>query len=117
MLLDYGSWLYLPQGIVMRDRAAPIGEAGFTQTADWSGLLERIRRRHYAKILVRDYHSPDFAYDHGIWPRSSGVRAALEENYRETRRIPAVAMRGVPPPWLQTISVLVPKPAQPGPTS
>lgn len=114
VLLDYGTWTYLDARVVPRDRAAPIGEAGYTRTADFTGLLARIRSRAYDRILVRGYGTGDFAYDHEIWPASSGVRAALEANYREVRRIEAVQMRRLSP-WFKTISVLEPRPGPSAP--
>lgn len=112
VLLDYGTWTYLGARVVPKDRAAPIGEAGYTRTADFTGLLARIRSRAYDRILLRGYGTGDFAYDHEIWPASSGVRAALEANYREVRRIEAVQMRRLSP-WFKTISVLEPRPDGP----
>jgi hypothetical protein len=73
-------------------------------------MLGRIRTRHYEKILVRDLNSPQFLYDYGLWPRSSGVRQALLENYVEVRRIPKVVGDPDDPPWFRDISVLVPRP-------
>lgn len=110
VLLDDGSWIYFRQGIVMRDRSAAVGEAGFTGTLDYSGILSRIRSHYYAKILVRDLHSPQFLYDYWMWKHSSGIRQALLDNYREIRVIPEVKAGGYRPPWFRPISVLVPKP-------
>jgi hypothetical protein len=113
ILLDVGSWIYLRHGVVMQDRAPCIGERGYSQTGDFSGVLERIERRRYAKILLRRLHSPDFWYDHFLWPRSSGIRGSLLEHYEEIERIPAgwAAQPTETPPYLfDEISVLVPKP-------
>ncbi len=112
VLLDVGSWVYLPSGVVMKDRAPSIGERGYSGTGDFSGILQRIRAQGYARILVRNYHEPDFWYDHGIWSRSSGIRAALDENYREVRTIPAVRRTVASDPTrytLREISVLEPR--------
>ncbi len=109
VLLDYGSWIYAKHGVVMKDHAAPIGEAGFTGTADFSGILSRINSRYYSRILVRDYDSPEFTYDYMLWPRSSGIKAALEANYRVVRTIEAVQGRGGNPPWFKTVTVLEPR--------
>jgi hypothetical protein len=108
-LLDMGTWVYLASGTVMKDRSASAGEAGFSGTADFSGMLGRIRTKRYEKILVRDLNSPQFLYDYGLWPRSSGVRQALLENYVEVRRIPKVVGDPDDPPWFRDISVLVPR--------
>ena len=107
ILVDHGSWLYLPQGIVMADRMAAVGEAGYTETGDFSGVLERVRSHHYARILVRNLDGPDFMYDHYLWRQSSGIRAALQESYDVVRTIPGVEGRSEP--WFMTISVLEPR--------
>jgi len=109
VLLDYGSWIYARNGVVMKDHAAPIGEAGFTGTADFSGMLARINSRFYRRILVRDYDSPEFTYDYMLWPRSSGIKAALDANYVAVRKIAEVQGRGRNPPWFKTITVLEPR--------
>jgi hypothetical protein len=115
ILLDVGTWVYLKDGVVMKDRAPGIGERGYSTTGDFSGILDRIGRQQYAKILVRNLHSPDFWYDHELWRASSGIRQALLDNYREARTIPAV--EPAPPnqnvPYtLREISVLVPRSLQ-----
>jgi hypothetical protein len=107
VLLDHGSWLYLPAGIVQMDRGAPAGEAGWTQTADFTGLFSRLRSHHYQRILVRGLHSDEFMYDYSLWEKSSGVRDSLLHYYRESRVIPAV--EGSQNPWLQPVSVLEPR--------
>jgi hypothetical protein len=91
ILLDAGAWVYLPQKVVMKDRVPSIGERGFSQTGDFSGILDRIARGHYRKILVHGYHSPEFAYDANYWPKSTGIRRALQEKYHETGTILAAA--------------------------
>lgn len=113
VLLDVGSWVYLRVGVVMRDRAPCIGERGYSQTGDFAGVLGRLERRQYSKILVRRLHSPDFWYDHFLWPKSSGIRKKLLDNYREVERIPAgweVRPMEVPPYLFDEVSVLIPKP-------
>ena len=91
VLLDAGSWPYLQEGVVMRDRLAPAGDRGFVEASALADMVQRLDDRYYAKILVRHLHSPDLHYDSALWPTSSGVRAAMLRNYREVRRIPAVA--------------------------
>jgi hypothetical protein len=96
----------------MRDRAPCIGERGYSQTGDFSGILERIEGRQYAKILVRRLHSPDFWYDHFLWPQPSGIRRKLLEHYEEVERIPAgwqTQPTETPPYLFDEISVLAPK--------
>jgi hypothetical protein len=108
VLLDHGSWVYLPAGVVQKDRMAPAGEAGWTGTADFTGLFERIRSHHYRRILVRDLHEADFMYDYSEWAAPSGVRDSLLHYYREARVIPA-ARTVRDRPWLSPITVLEPR--------
>jgi hypothetical protein len=91
VLLDAGSWMYARDRVVMGDRAPSIGERGYSLTGDFSGILSRIRARRYGRILVRNFHGTDFWYEHFSWPRQSGIRQALLENYREIGRIRAAA--------------------------
>jgi len=107
VLIDHGSWLYMPAGVVMKDRMAAIGEAGITETGDYSGFLQRIRSHYYARILVHDYDGKDFQYDHFLWRKSSGIRQALKTNYTVVRTIPEI--ESLNSPWFRTISVLEPK--------
>jgi hypothetical protein len=111
VLLDAGSWVHLKHGVVMKDRAPSIGERATEQIGDFSGILERIGRRHYSKILVRNLHEPDFWYDHQAWRQTTGIRKALLEHYHETRRIAAVspALDAPLPYLLSEISVLTPR--------
>lgn len=92
VLLDAGSWIYLRHGIVMKDRAPCIGEKGPQHLGDFQGIIDRISRKTYSKILVRNLHSGNFWYDFAEWERSSGIRNALERNYREVKTIPAVRL-------------------------
>jgi hypothetical protein len=108
VLLDAGSWVYLPSRVVMKDRSAAIGELGNNQVGDFSGTLARVRERYYARILVRDYGTPDMDYEHSIWARPSGIGAALRANYRVVRVIPGVE-DGWRTPGLHAISVLEPR--------
>ncbi len=110
VLLDFGTWLYAPEGIVMKDRAAAIGDAGYSETADVSGIMDRIRHQYYRKILVRAYHGREFAYDQGLWRHPSGIRDSLGRYYREVGEIPRVQGGTRLPPWFDTISVLTPVP-------
>ncbi|MGB7208302.1 MAG: hypothetical protein WBD27_06565 [Pyrinomonadaceae bacterium] len=111
VLLDVGTWVYLREGIVMKDRAPSIGERGVSETGDFSGILGRLQERFYKKILVRNFHSGDFWYDHELWAKSSMIRNSLNENYREIGRIKAVS--GMAPADLpygfNEISILVPR--------
>lgn len=111
ILLDFGTWVYLQDGVVMKDRAPSIGERGYSETGDFSGMIRRLGEKRYSKILVRELHAPDFWYDYGTWRRSSGIRAALLANYHEVGTIPAVVENS--PGWLSSygfgeVSILVP---------
>ncbi len=93
VLLDAGSWIYLRDGVLMQDRAAPVSlHIGLNQAeinhAALSETIERIRARKYVKILAREIDTPRTRYDFG--DRGSGVKQALLENYRIVRRIRAV---------------------------
>jgi hypothetical protein len=107
VLLDAGSWMYLHDRVVMKDRAPSIGERGYSQTGDFSAMVDRLRSKTYRRIILRNYTVGDFWYDHAGWGQSSGIRQALDENYVEVRRIPAV--QGGQGYLLQTISVLEPR--------
>lgn len=115
VLLDMGSWPYLREGVVMKDRADPVAEhAGANQAYISHHLLaetlRRIRSRAYARILVRNIEGPATPYDFQF--RGTGVRQAMLEEYRIVRRIPPV--KGVtnwwPPYLLDEIAVLEPRP-------
>ena len=110
VLLDVGTWVYLDDGVVMKDRAPSIGERGYSQTGDFSGILHRLDQKYYSKILVRNLHSPDFWYDHSMWTKSSNIRPALLRNYKEIGKIKAV--EGIDtnllPYGFSEISILVP---------
>ena len=112
ILLDMGTWIYARTGVIMRDRAPAIGERGISQTGDFSGIIQRLNEKRYAKILVRNLHDPDFWYDNGNWTKSSGIRAALLDNYRESRKIePVIAGPSAPyvPYGFSEITILVPR--------
>lgn len=112
ILLDVGSWVYLKEGVVMKDRAPAIGERGYTGTGDFSGIIGRLRERHYSKILVRNLNEPDFWYDYWLWSKPSGIRRALLENYSEVGGIRAVksVLEDKPDRYgFGKISILVPK--------
>jgi hypothetical protein len=111
VLLDFGTWLYRRDGVIMQDRAPTIGERGYSQTGDFSAIIQRLDQKRYAKILVRNLHSADFWYEDSTWPVPGGIRSALLRNYHEVGTIAAV--RGdyaswTPPYELGTISILVP---------
>jgi uncharacterized membrane protein YhaH (DUF805 family) len=111
ILLDIGTWVYVRDGVVMKDRAPGIGERGSTQTGDFSGIIQRLNEKRYAKIMVRNFHSFDFWYDRPAWPKSSGIRQAMMDNYRETGTIKQVDVQNLDdlPYGFSEISILVPR--------
>lgn len=115
VLLDNGSWIYLQEGVIMKDRSSVVGiHAGPNQdeiSREYlADTIERIRSRRYAKILTRELYSERSPYD--FQNRGSGVRDAILESYREVGRIPAV--EGIDVWWprnlLSEIIVLEPRP-------
>ncbi len=111
ILLDAGTWVYLKDGVVMKDRSPCIGERGYSETGDFSGFLRRLEAKKYSKILIRDLHSPDFIYDYWLWRKSSGIRQALLDNYKEIGQIKAVARENYQynTYLFSEINILVPK--------
>jgi hypothetical protein len=107
VLLDHGTWVYLPRNETVGDRSAAAGELGASGKGDFSGFLGRIRSRYYDRIIVRDFLAPNFFYDYHLWDRSSGIRAALLEHYRVVATIPA--MKGENDAYFKEVSVLEPK--------
>jgi hypothetical protein len=91
VLLDAGSWIYLKNGTVMKDRATAIGDRGFQGMGGFSEMTRRIEEKQYSKILLRGFHREDFWYDNDMWRESSGIRKALQENYVEKGTIRAVS--------------------------
>lgn len=113
VLLDNGTWVYLKDNILMKDRSSPVSlhvgknqpEINRTALAE---TIKRIERRAYDKILVRQIFTDQSAYDYQ--DRGSGVKAAILANYVEVRRIPGV--QGVREWWplqmIAEVSVMVP---------
>jgi hypothetical protein len=89
VLLDLGTWVYWKDKVVMKDRSPSIGARGYAGVGDFSGMLQRIASKRYAKILVHGYNDFDFVYDYFLFPKSTGIRQALKDNYRETGSIRA----------------------------
>ena len=121
ILLDAGTWVYWKQRVIMRDRSPSIGERGYSGAGDFSGILSRIAAKRYSKILVRDYHAPDFAYEHYLWAKPSGIRQAMLDNYREVGRIRAAEGPAAVKDWAEDpyffgeIAILVPRANPPAP--
>lgn len=96
VLMDVGSWIYLREGVLMRDRSGPVSlHVGSNQpTINRAALAEtiaRIESKRYDRILARELDTPRTAYD--FQDRGSGVKAAMLEHYRIVRRIPGVGVR------------------------
>lgn len=84
VLLDTGDWIYLPRGLVMKDRSPML----LTHRVPYySALLGRIRQHSYARILVHQLPDGVFWYDIGL---NRGIGNALLSSYHEVRRIPRV---------------------------
>jgi hypothetical protein len=93
VLMDYGTWIYLRDNVVMKDRGVAVAvHAGKNQPAINHPMLmdtiSRIDQKVYDKILVRELDAGRSSYD--FQDRGSGVKTAILRNYREVRRIPAV---------------------------
>ena len=116
ILLDLGSWVYWKDRAVVGDRATSFGDRGYTGEGDFSGILNRIATKHYSLILLHGYHSFDFVYDYFLFPKPTGIRKALQDNYRETGKIRAVEDNPYMKDWAEDpyyfgeITILEPKP-------
>lgn len=111
VLIDAGTWMYLKDNVIMKDRGIAFGNRGLNGSGDFSGMIRRIKHKHYRKILVRNLQAPIFFYDHWLWPKSSGIKQALLENYHENGKIEAVEERVheyVPYYFFDEITILVP---------
>jgi hypothetical protein len=113
VLMDFGTWIYLRDGVLMKDRAAPVSlHVGINQPeinhAALASTVQRIEQKSYDKILARQLDTGETMYD--FHDRGSGVKAAILENYQIVRRIPGVAsiQQWWPPHLVSEILVLVP---------
>ncbi|MGI9079023.1 MAG: hypothetical protein ACR2G6_17095 [Gemmatimonadaceae bacterium] len=100
VLIDAGSWLYLPANLVMKDRSAPVSlHVGSNQREinrkALAATIGRIEERLYDRILARQIDTEESWYD--FQDRGSGVKAAILGNYHIVGRIPAV--RGINRWW------------------
>jgi hypothetical protein len=105
-LLDFGTWLYVKDKVIMKDRAACFGDRGYAGIGDFTGMIQRIEEKKYERILVRNFDDPIFWYDHYLFPKSSGIKEALLKNYSEVNYIDAV--EGLDNYLFSEISVFVP---------
>jgi hypothetical protein len=113
VLMDNGSWIYLRDNVVMKDRSSPVAiHVGKNQPginhAMLAQTISRIENKTYDKILARRLDTEQNAYD--FQNRGSGVKAAILANYHEISRIPAVEgiERWWPTNLVTEIVVLVP---------
>jgi hypothetical protein len=95
VLMDYGTWIYLREKVVMKDRGVAVAvHVGKNQPAINHAMLaatiDRIDNGVYDKILVRELDAGTSSYD--FQDRGSGVKDAILRNYREERRIPGVSV-------------------------
>lgn len=95
VLMDDGSWIYLRENIVMRDRSTPVAiRVGKNQSEISHDLLaathERLNNREYDKIIARHLGGDEWTTWWDFQDRGSGIKDVILENYREVRRIPAV---------------------------
>jgi hypothetical protein len=103
----------LRHSVLAKDRAVSLGDQAPNHIYEnFDVVISRIENKTYAKILVRDFHSPFFLYDWAYWERSSGVKKALLEHYQEVRIIPAAEREALLLPIIMftgPVSVFIPK--------
>lgn len=113
ILVDVGSWIYLRENVVMKDRSGPVSLHVGTNQPEinrdaLAATIDRIESHRYKRILARELDTPRTAYD--FQDRGSGVKAAMLENYRIVRRIPGVTVnRWWPRHMIADIVVLEPR--------
>jgi hypothetical protein len=127
VLIDLGGgWIPSRKGIVTKDSAPCVGSRGEGPVGlgDFSGLLGRLERHDYQKILVRNLDARNFWYDGHRSAQPLGIRKAFRDNYREVGRIKSVKgerrfllVSYEPLEWpgtrygFEEVSILVPKTA------
>jgi len=113
VLMDVGSWVYLRDDVLQKDRAVSLGDQPLANIYEnFDITVERVRNKTYSKILVHDFNSPFFLYDWGTWTKPSGFRKTLLENYMEVRTIaPAQGhiVNAAPYMYVGPVSVFVPR--------
>lgn len=114
VLLGVGSWEYLKAEVLQRDRAVSLADQPATGNyANFDITVGRIRAKTYRKLLLQNFDSPFFWYDWAEWPRSSGFRQAVLDNYVRVRTVDAAAGSAYLNREIllaDTISVFEPKP-------
>lgn len=113
VLLGVGSWIYLRDDVLQKDRAVSLADQPYSGNyKNFDVTVGRIRNKTYRKILVQDFDTPFFLYEWHDWAKPSGFKNALIENYIEVKRIEAP--EGNPSPSLRIlnsgpVSVFVPR--------
>jgi hypothetical protein len=88
VLLDTGEWPYLRAGVLPKDRMPTL----VTHQTPHYGLLGRIERKEYERILVRVLPNGRYSYDLA-WDR--GITRAIQQHYHHVRTIrPYEALAG-----------------------
>jgi hypothetical protein len=80
VLLDMGEWIYLRDNVLMKDRMAMLN----THRTPHYGLLDRVRRKEYARILVHVMSNGKYSYELG---GERNIQNTLLTYYHEVRRI------------------------------
>jgi hypothetical protein len=116
VLMDTGSWIYLRDNVLMKDRSVPVSvHVGINQPQIsheyLQATIDRIDQRTYTKILARELDTANSWYD--FQDRGSGVKGAILANYHVVRRIPKV--KGIYTWWPNHLiaEILVLEPNQP----
>jgi hypothetical protein len=113
VLMDVGSWVYLRDNILQKDRAVSLGDQPLANIYEnFDITIGRVRNKTYSKILVHDFNTPFFLYDWATWEKPSGFRKTLLENYIEVRTIaPAQGqiVTAAPHMYVGPVSVFVPR--------
>lgn len=110
VLLDAGSWVYVPGRIVMKDRSPSVSVHGGDNQPEVShqylaDTIARLRAKTYRRVLAREIDTQRSWYDFNN--RGTGVKQALLENYHEVRRIPGVEVDAWWPKHLLTEVVVL----------
>jgi len=104
VLLDLGEWVYLKKNVLMKDRVLTV----VTHRTPHYGIIERVRRQEYAKLLLRRWEANKILYDLGV---GRGLEKEIRAHYREVRRIPeARGMRSWQYEWMTLSEIIVMEP-------
>lgn len=89
VLLGAGNWIYLRHDVLQKDRAVSLADQPFGNIyKNFEVTNSRIRSKTYQKILLQNFDSPNFLYEWNLFPKPTGFREALLENYVEIKVIP-----------------------------